>query len=51
LFADRPDRRQKQMSGRDSPSIAGLPRKKPPSSVKALGAREVGAAAEIGWRP
>ena len=53
LFADRPDRRQRQVSRNDSSSVAALPRKKPPSSVKALEPREltIGAAAGIRWRP
>lgn len=50
LVADRPDRRQRQISKSDAPSLTGLPGKKPPSSVKALGARDVGVAAGIGWR-
>jgi hypothetical protein len=50
LFADRPDRRQRQMREHDSSSVAALPRKKPPSSVKALEAREVGVAAGMGLR-
>jgi len=52
LFADRPDRRQRQVSRHDSLCVAAQPRKKPPSSVKALQANEptIADAAATGWR-
>jgi DNA-directed RNA polymerase specialized sigma24 family protein len=43
LVADRPDRRQRQISRSDAPSLTGLPGKKPPSSVQVLHARELNA--------